>query len=429
MHINNITNLLGLEDSSLQIINNYEEHGVKYIEIMRNNYSHQCPNCQTLTKYVHDYRVRRITHSALTSNKTVLLYKRRRYRCPNCQKRFPEENQIVNKYEKISHYTKLSILNDYKKPLSFKSIAERLYISSSTVIRHGEKHINPKRLTLPEVLSIDEFKNLKKKNRKYACLLVNPINKEVIDVLHTRHIENLRAYFMRIPLEERKRVNYVTSDLWDPYRRIVKEALPNARLIADRFHFTRYIYWAFNNVRVRVMGTQKKGTLNYYILKKHWRMLNKYTFNHSIKHYYDFKLRAYITPREIVDMAANIHPDLKIAIDIKDDFYEALHTMSYQEAKAFLPNFIHRLKQCKVKEFKELAKTFSNWFNEILNAFPDIDPDTGEIIHPVYTNATIEGFNNKIKVIKRNSYGFRNFWNFRRRIMTAFNHNQGLTLT
>ena len=429
MHINDITKLLGLEDGSVKILGHYEQSGVKYIEIVREKYPHPCPTCQTLTSHVHDYRIRRITHAAYTSNKAVLLYKRRRYRCPKCQKRFPEENLFVSKYEKISHYTKLSILNSYHKPLSFKSIADSLYISSSTVIRHGEKHINPKRLTLPEVLSIDEFKNLRKKNRKYACLLVNPINKEVIDVLYTRRIENLRAYFMRIPLEERKRVKYVTSDLWDPYRRIVKEALPNARLIADKFHFVRYIYWAFNDVRVRVMVDQKKGSVNYYLLKKHWKILNKYTFDLSIKHYYDYKLRSYITPREIVDMARDIHPDLKIAIDIKDDFYEALHTLNYQEAEDFLPDFIHRLKYCKVKEFKALVKTFNNWYNEILNAFPNVDSSTGEILHPSFTNATIEGFNNKIKVIKRNSYGFRNFWNFRRRIMTAFNQNQGLTFT
>lgn len=429
MHINDITKILGLEDTSLEIIGHSLNQGVTYIEVMRKKQPHTCPKCQTKTLYVHDYRTRKITHAAFTSTKAILLYKRRRYRCPRCQCRFPEDNGFVSKYEKISHYTKLSILNEYPKPLSFKAISEKLYISSSTVIRHGENHINPKRLTLPEVLSIDEFKNLRKKNRKYACLLIDPINKEVIDVLPTRQIRALRDYFMRIPLEERKRVKYVTSDLWDPYRRIVREALPNARLIADKFHFTRYIYWAFNDVRVRIMNQQKKGTLSYYVLKKHWKILNKYTFNLSLNHYYDFKLRSYITPREITTIASDIHPDLKIALDLKDDFYEALHTMSYQEAKAFFPNFIHRLKQCSVIEFKDIAKTFTNWNREILHAFPDIDESTGEIIHPVYTNGIIEGFNNKIKVIKRNGYGFRNFWNFRRRIMTAFNKYQGLTFT
>lgn len=429
MHINNITKILGLEDTSLKITGHYQEKGVQYIELMRDQYPHRCPNCQTETTYVHDYRIRKITHAAFTSHKAILLYKRRRYRCPSCQKRFPEENAFVNKYEKISHYTKLSILNEYPKSLSFKAIAEKLYISSSTVIRHGEDHINPNRMTLPEVLSIDEFKNLRKKNRKYACLLVDPVNKHVIDVINTRHIENLRAYFMRIPLEERKRVRYVISDLWDPYRRLVKEVLPNARLIADKFHFVRQIYWAFNDVRVRIMHTQKKGSVEYYILKKHWKILNKYTFNLSMKHFYDYKLRFRVTPREIVDMASALHPDMKVAIDLKDDFYEALHTMTYQEAKAFLPEFIDRLRRSGVKEFRELVKTFKNWKTEILHAFPVIDDKTGEVIHPSYTNATIEGFNNKIKVIKRNGYGFRNFWNFRRRIMTAFNENQGLTFT
>ena len=103
--------------------------------------------------------------------------------------------------------------------------------------------------------------------------------------------------------------------------------------------------------------------------------------------------------------------------------------MVRSEAKNFFPDFIHRLKYSGVPELNDIVKTFKNWQDEIINAFPDIDANTGEILHPTYSNAIIEGFNNKIKVIKRVSYGFRNFSNFRRRIMVAFNKNQGLTFT
>lgn len=429
MHYHLITELLGIEDSSIEIVNHYQSDGIRYIEVMRKKEPHTCPVCASNTIRVHDYRVRKITHAAYTSEKAILLYKRRRYRCLHCHKRFPERNGFVSRYNKISHYTKLSILAEYAKTQSYKAIADKLYVSSSTVIRQGAKHINPKRLKLPEVLSIDEFKNLKTGKRKYACLLVDPIAKQTIDVLPSRRINTLRAYFARIPLEERRRVKYVTSDLWDPYRRIVKAAFPNAQFIADKFHFVRYIYWALNHVRVRVMNLEKKGTLNYYILKKHWKLINKYTYSLSMKHFYDYKLRYHITPREIVDMARNIHPDLKTAIDLKDEFYEAMHTMVRSEAKNFFPDFIHRLKHSGVPELNDIVKTFKNWQDEIINAFPDIDANTGEILHPTYNNAIIEGFNNKIKVIKRVSYGFRNFSSFRRRIMVAFNKNQGLTFT
>lgn len=46
-----------------------------------------------------------------------------------------------------------------------------------------------------------------------------------------------------------------------------------------------------------------------------------------MKHFYDYKLRYHITPREIVDMARDMHPDLKTAIDLKDELYEAICQM------------------------------------------------------------------------------------------------------
>ena len=55
-------------------------------------------------------------------------------------------------------------------------------------------------------------------------------------------------------------------------------------------------------------------------------MINKYTYNLSPNHFYDYKLRYHVTPRQIIEMVRAIHPDIKAAIDLKDEFYELLHT-------------------------------------------------------------------------------------------------------
>ena len=429
MHPHCITQALAIEDKDVNVIGAYEKKGVRYLKVERQRSTHECPECGEKTARVHDYRWRTITHAAYTAEKGVIRYRRRRYVCDACGKRFPERNAIVGRYERISYYTKLSILKHYGSEDSYKRLAERHYVSSSTVIRQGEKHINPKRLRLTEVLSIDEFKNTRKGKGKYACILADPIQKRPLDVLPTRRIHELRNYFSRIPKEERAKVKYVTGDLWDPYRRIVKTAFPNAIYVADKFHFARYIYWALNDVRIRVMKQQRKGSVRYHILKKHWKLLNKYTFALSYKRFYDYKLRHRITPREIVDMARQIDPDLKQAIDLKDTFHEALATMTREEARGFIDEFINRLRHSRVPELRDVIKTFTNWKQEIIHAFPVVDETTGEILEPALNNAIIEGFNNKIKVIKRTSYGFRNFWNFRRKIMTAFNPDVAFTFT
>ena len=69
-------------------------------------------------------------------------------------------------------------------------------------------------------------------------------------------------------------------------------------------------------------------------------------------------------------------------------------------------DWIANAQSCGIKEFEDCAKTYRAWRKEILNAFKY-----------GLTNGPTEGFNNKIKVLKRSSYGIRNFKRFRTRIL------------
>ena len=422
MQENYINDLIEIKDENTIITNSYTINGVKHIFMEQIQRVHKCPNCRKDTSRVHDYRERKIKHQFSLGNKCLIHYKRRRYMCTHCKKRFPEDNHFVEKFNKISIHTKKLIIQEYSKKQSIKDLGERLNISYHTVMRHVQKHIVPKRATLPEVLSIDEFKNLSNGEGKYAFLMVDPVNKKLIDVFPNRRKNNLEAYFMRIPLDERRNVKVVISDLWDPYRQLTKKVFPNAILIADRYHYIRQLYWGLQDVRKRIMSKYSKGTLEYYILKKYWKFILKYTYNLSPNHFKSRRLGYHVTPKEIVEMARNIDDELKLAIDLKDEFYEFLHTSSYEEAPKLLEEFVHRLKASNIPEYRYVAKTYTNWGTEIANSFyQEIDNETGEIIDKNYTNGFIEGLNNKIKVIKRIAFGYRNFSNFRSRIFACTN--------
>ena len=106
----------------------------------------------------------------------------------------------------------------------------------------------------------------------------------------------LNCFFNVLSLKERNQVKIVTSDLWESYRKLVKRAFPNAVLVADTFHFLRHLLWGVNEVRIRVMNAQPKDTYEYYLLKKHWKILTKYYGDLSYKHFYDHRLRYHIKP-------------------------------------------------------------------------------------------------------------------------------------
>lgn len=412
-----INELLELKQKGIIITDLYTDKKIRHIFLELEKKEHRCPKCGCKTTKVHDYRVRTIKHQCSMGYHDIIHYRRRRYVCPQCHTRFPETNQFVNRYHKISYHTMKLIIHEYRSKQSLKDIGYRLNISYPTIMRHINRKFKPRRLKLPEILSIDEFKNLKNGFGKYAFIMVDPIQHKLIDTFPNRRIDNLIRYFSKIPLQERLRVKIVISDLWDPYRRLVKTVFPRAKLVADKYHFIRQLYWGLQDIRKRIMRKYKPGDFNYYILKKYWRYILKYTYHLSPTHFKERRLGYHVTPRQIVDMARSIDDELKRAIDLKDEFYEMLHSTAYEEASLVLRSFIEKLKNARIPEYFYVAKTYDNWFNEICHSF----------INPLYNNGFIEGLNNKIKVIKRIAFGYRNFHNFKSRIFALTSNDLPLS--
>lgn len=98
--------------------------------------------------------------------------------------------------------------------------------------------------------------------------------------------------------------------------------------------------------------------------------------------------------------------ELKKAYMLKELFYEyVLKQPNKERASHALDEWIKRAKKTELKEYIASITCFTNWREEITNSFE----------YPC-TNGPLEGFHTKIKTLKRNSFGLRNFENFRKRI-------------
>ena len=102
--------------------------------------------------------------------------------------------------------------------------------------------------------------------------------------------------------------------------------------------------------------------------------------------------------------------DLEVVYQLKLAFNDFVKTKTYEEAKKELEIWIEMAKESNLKEVKEAITAFTNWKEEICNS---------KLVK--YTNGYTEGCNNKIKVLKRNAYGYKNFERFRNRILHIFN--------
>ena len=172
----------------------------------------------------------------------------------------------------------------------------------------------------------------------------------------------------------------------------VRDALPNATIVINKFHVARYSNWAFENVRKRI---QKNLPDNY---RKYFKR-SRFVLLKSSKN---------LTSEEsaAVSTMLGFSDDLKLAYYFKERFYDFLSSKTKAEAKQKLKEINLLLQTSGLKEYKPLITVIKNWASYILNAYDY-----------KYSNGFTEGINNKIKVLKRVGFGYRNFDNLRRRIL------------
>jgi len=105
------------------------------------------------------------------------------------------------------------------------------------------------------------------------------------------------------------------------------------------------------------------------------------------------------------------HDDLRTAYYLKEKFYDICKMDKYSLQRKAYADWIKYAESLCIPEFKNCINALRNWHQEFLHAFKY-----------GYTNGPTEGFNNKIKVLKRVSYRFQNFNRFRNRILHTCNH-------
>ena len=380
--------LLGIQDVNVKNIEEKEKSLEITIEKPRKESI--CPACGHRTNRIHDYRTQRVRDLSAFGKSVVLLYRKRRYVC-GCGKRFYEENNVVGRYARRTRRVIESIISKLAEVPSYTAAAKEHNVSANTVIRYFNTVQYPKPTELPEALGIDEFKG-NSGDEKFHCILTDLKNKRVIDILHDRKEVTLCDYFKKF---DRRNVKYVVTDMYKPYSEMVKTYFKNATYIIDKYHWIRQMTWAFEAVRKEA---QKRFSKTHRIYFKHSRFLL-------------LKREKNLTPeqRQQVDNMLYASADLSTAYFYKEQLYTILEFGTREERRYALKEWISGALDCQVKPVRKCAETYQRWLAPILNS-----------LEYEYTNGFTEGCNNKIKVLKRNAFGFHNFKRFRNRILYTY---------
>lgn len=384
--------LLNLQDV---IINNIEMNDKSInIFIKMPIKSHNCPNCKAETKRVHSYRKQVIKDIPAFGKSLFLIYTKRRYRCPHCGKCFYEDNTFLPRYHRMTNRLAAFVIDMLHSERSFKSVANEVNLSVPTVIRIFDM-VNYPKPTLSTVLSIDEFKG-NTGREKYNCIITDPENHVVLDILPTRYSRNLVRYFKDMNRDE---VAYFVSDMWSPYRDLATVFFTNAIQIVDKYHWIRQVVWAFENVRKE---EQKKFNKTHRLYFKRSKSLLIKRFDKLTDE-----------QKQQVNVMLYASSNLSTAYFLKEQFYKILNLEDINQAKKLLSDWILDAQSSGLTQFIKCSKTMINWSKGIINS-----------LQVPYTNGFTEGCNNKIKVLKRNAYGYRNFNRFRNRILHMFSYQK-----
>ena len=386
-----IVKLLDMEHMILKEVESFSDQLVLHVEMNRRTCD--CPACRTVTSTVHDYRLQRVKDSPIQGKTVVWVYRKRRYRCPCCGKRFYESNYLIPKWHRITNRLSLLCMNMLEEKRSRKDIARSCGVSDSTVGRWLQL-VEFGRLTkLPMVVSVDEFKG-NTEYGKFQGIVTDPVHKRVLDILPTCCEREFDQYFSSF--SNRKQVRYFVCDMRKEYVAMAKRRFPNATIVIDRFHVVRYCTWALENVRKRV---QKKLLPEQ---RKYFKRSRKLLLAHRDK----------LSPenKAAVERMLIFDRDLREAYLLKEIFYRFMASKDRKEGEQCLKEFRLHAFVADIPEFSACLTMLQNWEKYILNIFDC-----------PYSNGFTEGCNNSIKVLKRIAYGYRNFHNFRRRILLSLN--------
>lgn len=385
------TELLKLKDAQIERMEETEEEIILQISLKRK--MHNCPRCKAETDQVHDYRIRAVRDLSIRGKPLKLLYRRRRYFCPSCGKRFSEACAFLGKYQRFTYQVTERIMQLLHHRWSMKDIARDTRTSVSGVARCLALYPQGKPRELPRVLSFDEFKG-NANGERFQCILTAPEERRILDILPDRKGSTIQSYLRSF--SNRQDVQYVVMDMNQGYRDIARAFFPQAKIVIDRFHVARYCTWAMDDVRRAV--------------QKHLLPASRKHFKRSRRLLIARRALLSEEDRAAVDVMLHFSERLYQAYALKELFFQFMDAKSSSTAAELLSKWFDAYDRLQLPEFSPCRRMLKNWKPYILNAFDC-----------PYSNAFTEGCNNAIKALKRVAFGFRNFSNFRARILQVAN--------
>ncbi|WP_408099418.1 ISL3 family transposase [Streptococcus pneumoniae] len=397
-----ITKLLDIKDPNIQILDIINKDTHKEIIAKLDYDAPSCPECGNQLKKYDFQKPSKIPYLETTGMPTRILLRKRRFKCYHCSKMMVAETPLVKKNHQIPRIINQKIAQKLIEKISMTDIAHQLAISTSTVIRKlNDFHFECNFRNLPEIMSweVETVRGVTVSigRWKMSFIAQDFDNLNIITVLEGRTQAVIRDHFLKYDRAVRCRVKIITMDMFSPYYDLAKQL---------RFHIVQHLSRAMSRIRVQIMNQLDRKSHEYKAIKRYWKLIQQDSRKLSDKRFYRPTFRMHLTNKEILNKLLSYSEDLKHHYQL---YQLLLFHFQNKEPEKFFGLIEDNLKQVH-PIFQTVFKTFLKDKEKIVNALQ---------LH--YSNAKLEATNNLIKLIKRNAFGFRNFENFKKRIVITLN--------
>jgi transposase len=344
-----------------------------------------------------------LRHLPVFGRPSYLRYRPRRYQCLECEGH-PTTTQRVDWRESNSPHSMvyddhllLQLVNSTVEDVSLKEC-----VGYDGVLGVLERRISASvdwgQYVALGVIGLDEIA-LKKGHRNFVVIVTARLAQGrvvILGVLPDRQKDSVVAFLRSIPERLKQSIHTVCCDMYEGFSEAVREELPQASIVIDRFHVARAYRDGLDDLRKQELGRLKKELPagEYKQLKGSlWALRKKPT---------DLTTEE----RRLLRLLFRYSPKLKQAYDLQQQLTAIFdQRLSPARAKTKIRAWIQRVARSGLRCFDNFLNTLGRWWQEILNYFVNRD-----------NSGFVEGLNNKLKVLKRRCYGLFNLEHLFQRI-------------
>jgi len=352
-----------------------------------------CPRCKQQTFSGYDSVHRLIEDLPMSGKRVFIDLPIYRLYCPSCEQVVTEYLSFLQPFQRHTNRF-MGFIHHLCAISTVKEVSELTGLNWDVVQRLDkrflEEHLVRSNWDNIETICIDEVSY--KKHYHYFTIISNYTTGQIIDIIEWRSYEKVARVLKKVKRHLRKKIKWVSIDMWKPYLKIARQYFPLAQIVLDKFHLFGQLNKTIDTIRKDEQMVQEGNGRR--ILKN-----SCWLFLYGQENLKESQIKRLT---QITELNQNLYQ----AYLLNEEFRSILNSLTGQEGQQALIRWIETVMLTALDPLKRFARMVKRHLPKFMNYF----------IHPI-ASGLAERLNNLIATVRKKAYGYRNIEYFKLKIL------------